>query len=172
MAKKDDFKTKILNNFKDAIATLAEDVTFQIESAYETAISMFYKDYDPLYYDRTYSTYLGSDKYDDPFGYQHYGDSYFSGIGVSASYIPGNPYNAYKEWVFNRTYYKGIHGFNKSDKDRVNKTRTKENAWRIKHVPRTMTQKPSNLMKKSFKSITKKSNMDKLLNQAIEKALR
>lgn len=101
--------------FNDAIKEFAEEVLFQIESEYESNIDRFYNDYNPLYYDRTYSTYMGSSG-----GYSLYSPQNFSpieggysvGINVDSSNIVGNPYRANKDWVFRRTYIKGIHGIN------------------------------------------------------------
>ena len=38
-------------------------------------------------------------------------DTYEAGIIVSAKYISGSPYRADNEFVFNRTFEEGIHGF-------------------------------------------------------------
>lgn len=165
----------IEKRFKSAIKDMADDVAFEIEKAYETVIEEFYNDYpNPVSYERTYSTYLGSNAYDDIFGQgiQQFGDSYFAGINVSSSNIPGDPYRAYKGWVFERTFYKGIHGINKKDKDRMNKYRGKgyeKDLIRVK-VIKNMSPTPKSRMDTRFKNITKKSNMDKMFSDALNKA--
>ena len=130
MGKKNDLSDVVLNDFKKkynkAVKEFAQEIAHEIERAYESVIDMFYEDYDPLYYRRTYSTYLASTGYNhlyEPWNFQHIGDSYFVGINVDGSNIPGNPYRAYKHWVFDRTFYKGIHGINRNDLIKMNKKR-------------------------------------------------
>ena len=49
-------------------------------------------------------------------------------IIVSEKNIPGNPYNANKEWVFERTFSKGIHGVSRDDyKEHLNKYKDPKN---------------------------------------------
>lgn len=196
------FSKAILKNIKKrfniVLQEFAEDVAFNIEKAYESVIDMFYADYgpnngEPWFYERTYSTYQASSGYDQifsPNNIQHYGDSYFSGIGVSSSNIPSNPYNAYKEWVFNRTFYKGIHGISSADvRGKNEQIRQKYKRQRqlmrmlkkkhkglkidskmqglIKNVPKNMHPAPKKVMDKQFKQITKKANMDKMFQEAL-----
>lgn len=101
--------------FNDAVKELSEEVLFQIESAYESNIDRFYNDYNPLYYNRTYSTYLASSGYSNLFSPQNINPiegGFMVGIGIDSNNISGNPYRADTDWVFNRTYMKGIHGIN------------------------------------------------------------
>lgn len=173
MAKKDKILKDITNKFNKAVEEMASEVTFQIEEAYEDTIEEFYEDYDPIYYNRTYSTYLASTGYDNPFTpLMHIGDSYFAGIGVSGSNIPYNPYVAYKNWVFNRVFYKGIHGINRADVIRINKYRARENRYIIKNIPTNMKPVPKKIMDSRFKKITKKSNLDKMFNDLMDKYLK
>lgn len=104
-------KADIEQKFRMACAEMAAEMTWRIESAYESVIQSFYDDYTPKYYERTYSTYLASDKVDDPFGFTPVDNDYITGINVDPSFINGNPYRAEKDWVFDRTFNKGIHGF-------------------------------------------------------------
>lgn len=105
-------KAEIETKFNAAIIDMAAETTFLIEAAYESVVQSFYDDYTPRVYQRTYSTYLGSDRYNDPFGFTPVGDdAYEAGINVDPANIPGNPYRAKKEWVFPRTFEEGIHGF-------------------------------------------------------------
>lgn len=163
----------IEKKYNIALKELAEEITYQIENSYETVIDKFYEDYSPRYYDRTYSTYIGSDHYDDMFNFQQLGDTYLAGINVSSSNIPGSPYRADTDWVFDRTFYGGIHGINRTDKIRMNKTRGRGYEKDLINITtiKNMHPAPKVLMDKEFKRITKKSNMDKLFNQAMNKAL-
>lgn len=99
--------------FDDAVEEMAQEVLFRIENIYETAIDRFYADYNPLYYNRTYSTYLASSGYDNLFSPQNIhgsGNQWTAGITVGPANIPGKPYRADTDWVFDRTFNKGIHG--------------------------------------------------------------
>lgn len=102
--------------FNDAVEEMAHEIVWKIENIYETAIDKFYADYNPLYYDRTYSTYLASSGYDNLFTPRNvYGNGHYwtAQIMINSNYIPGNPYHAKnKDWVFNRTFSGGIHGIN------------------------------------------------------------
>lgn len=98
-----------------AAEEMATEVLWQIEHNYESVIDKFYKHYDPLYYERTYSTYLASSGYDKLFSSRNFifmSDGYDVGIDINSRRIPGNPYRADKNWVFARTFEKGIHGIN------------------------------------------------------------
>ena len=120
MGRKSNLQDRILRDMENklnvTVQTMAAELSFQIESAYENAISLFYADYpDPLVYQRTYSTFLASNGYNDPFSPNNLyktGDIWTAGIQVDHSFIPGNPYKADKDWVFDRTFNKGIHGIN------------------------------------------------------------
>ena len=100
----------IKKRLKKAAELTAEEITFQIQSAYESVIQQFYEDYLPMFYERTYSTYMASNRWDNPFYVHNDGDYLIGGIKVSSNFIPGNPYKAQKGWVFHRTFDLGIHG--------------------------------------------------------------
>ena len=104
-------KADIEQKFQLACVEMAAEMTWRIESAYESVIQSFYDDYTPKFYDRTYSTYQASNRYDDPFGFTPVGNGYEAGIIVDHENIPGRPYRADKHWVFTRTFNEGIHGF-------------------------------------------------------------
>ena len=99
-----------------AAEEMASEVLWQIENKYETIIDEFYADYNPLYYNRTYSTYLGSSGYETLYSPQNFTpipSGYRVGIEVDSKYYPNNPYRAEDvDWVFERTWEKGIHGIN------------------------------------------------------------
>lgn len=148
---KNDLTDMVMKDFKPAIRKAlketAEELAFEIENAYEKAIDAFYDDYDPRSYDRTYSTYLASTGYNDPFSPKNVRedgeDSYLAGIHVSARYMPKKPYRAKnKFWVFQRTYEKGIHGVNRNDaierkekhwSPQIEGVRLKNGIWQTKH---------------------------------------
>lgn len=108
---------KLLKKSQQILDVINEDIIFEIESHYESAISDFYNDYTPYSYNRTCYTYYGSDAYDSFYkNIKQVKGGYKVGIHVSADNIPGNPYNAKnKEWVFNRTFTQGIHGYTKEE---------------------------------------------------------
>ena len=101
--------------FNDAVKEMAYEYAWKIENLYESAIEAFYNDYNPLYYDRTGSTFLASSGYNNLFIPRNvYGNGHYwtAQITVGASNMPGDPYRANKHWVFKRTFEKGIHGLN------------------------------------------------------------
>ncbi len=167
------FKADMRKKYQMAVRDLAQEVAFEIEKAYESVVQRFYNDYpNPSSYKRTYSTYLGSSAYDSPFEYgvQKFGDSYFSGMQVSASNIPGNPYKANKGWVFDRTFYEGIHGYHRNEAIKANATKKKGDVYMsVKHAPRRMNPPPRKLMDKEYKHIVQKKNIDRIFAAAMEK---
>lgn len=105
------FLKEIKKKMNIAVQHMAEDVAFQIEEIYESAIQMFYEDYAPRYYQRTYSTYEASSGAHSPLDtVKAIDNGYQGGIYVDPSYIEGNPYRASKDWVLPRTFVEGIHG--------------------------------------------------------------
>lgn len=105
----------IEEQFKSAAYNTALTLNMELEIAFERAIEAFYKHYIPMYYKRTYSTFYASDLFTDAssvsnFEPQESGKGYKSSIVIDSSNIKGDPYRADKDWVFDRTYFKGIHG--------------------------------------------------------------
>lgn len=154
---KKDLEKRVKASLKD----MAEEISFQIENAYENVIEQFYDDYTPDYYNRTYSSYLGSNHYDNPFEVMSFGLDHFAGIQVDASNIPGNPYRATKQWVFERTFYQGIHGTTISELRERNKGKHRSEEVRFK-TAKKMSPPPKRVMDKKFKQIVKKRNMDSI----------
>ena len=191
----------ILKKYKDAIRQFAEEVSFQIEKGYEDAIEAFYADYgpnngEPWVYKRTLSTYSASSSSENPFdpkNIRESGDYFSPGTIVSSKYIPGNPYRAEKDWVFGRTFYKGIHGINIVTVRRRNSTlkqKAEEKGIKLKDTkglikvrskfstadfdptyPSNMKPAPKILMDRYFRQLTKKKNMDKMLNDIMKNVL-
>lgn len=111
----DAIQKDIEKKFKNYLEDFAGEMTFQIQSAYESVIDSFYAEYTPSSYRRTFSTYKASDKWNDLLGFTPVSDGYEAGITVDHENIPGKPYRADTHWVFTRTFAEGIHGFTKAE---------------------------------------------------------
>ena len=120
MTKKKDLKKIILNDFKQAIKDTAIELNYQLAKSYNLSIEAFYDDYDPKYYERTGSLFDGSNltksglisgynkhNIENPFKNKN---GYCAEIKVNGNYIHNNPYRADTDWVFERSFIKGIHG--------------------------------------------------------------
>ena len=117
-----DFITKdVEKRMKVAARKAAKKVTADIQKMYKETVTEFYNHYNPSFYDRTFSTYEGSDGYGkESFDPTEVGDDYLAGIEVSPSNIEGEPYEADKDYVFERTFVKGIHGFTPEEAESYN----------------------------------------------------
>ena len=128
--------------FNEAVQEFTHEVLWTIENMYETAIEAFYNDYTPLYYQRTGSTWYGSSGAETLFSSQNIkrvGENIWDvGIEVDPSFIPGEPYRANTDWVFARTFNKGIHGIYRGK------------VWGKKDKPKTYTK---TVGKKVFETI-------------------
>ena len=114
--------SEVMNN---ALEQTAVELNYIIEIMYGNVIDAFYNSYEPKYYKRTFSTYYGSNLYDNDNinNPSKVGNDFIAGIEVTSDNIPGHPYNRSKkdkpnktEWVFNRTYQLGIHGTTQIEK--------------------------------------------------------
>lgn len=146
------------------LSEMTYDIAYEIESAYERIIDGFYKDYTPLYYERTYSTYLGSNVYNDiSKGIQKTSSGYKIGISVSSDYIEGDPYLADKDYVFHRSFVEGIHGFTENDPwGKINM-----------RIPPKTSPTPKEQMDQWFQEFKKdKNKMNKIKQNAIKRALK
>ena len=109
-------KVELSKAKKEIEKIIAQEVSYEIEAGFEKIIDAFYADYEPVVYERTYSTYLASSNAND---LSRVENSNRGGIIVAGSNIPGQPYYNHwgvnkgksmnTEWVFERTY-NGIHG--------------------------------------------------------------
>lgn len=95
---------------------------------YANVIVGFYKNYDPVRYHRTFSTFAAGleGRYNNPNSYVldpkprvdikriNGGEGREIKMHISPEYM-GDPYRAPTDWVFDRTYVEGIHGFARSD---------------------------------------------------------
>ena len=109
-----EIEADIVNKIVAAMHDAAYDIAFDIESAYESAIDAFYASYTPRVYSRSYSTYEGSDShnnYKNHIKVNRNGNivEATTGIKVSSEYVNAS-YKDPTEYVFERTYYSGIHG--------------------------------------------------------------
>ncbi len=111
----DEIKKDIEKRYRKALDEFASEMSFQVEAAYESVVQSFYDDYTPRYYKRTGSTYKFSDHFNNEFEYTPFGDEYEYGIRANTNNVEGNPYRADKDWVFERTFGQGIHGFFRSE---------------------------------------------------------
>lgn len=180
---KDDIETryrKVLNEF-------AAEMNFQVQLAYDTVISRFYNEYTPKVYERTESTRKASDKWDNIFGYTPVGDDFEYGIKVGAENIPDidghQPYRADTDWVFNRTFEEGIHGYFKVEaQDWANKRLQeaifdgkKLSAKEMRRLEKLINsappfyRSPREGMDKLFNKITGQRYMDKIYKEIFDK---
>lgn len=178
-------------NIMVGLYNAAVEIEARLREAYVYAIDRFYDDYYPKKYERTYSTYAAADFINSPedlwysgghkveagYGASHVrrtDKGYDAKIEISSDFIPGNPYRAKagKEWVFGRTWEKGIHGYTRNDVIGTNKTRDRYTRWKVnqKDAPRVMKKPPKRLMDSDFKKIAKRKNIKPIVDNSISKA--
>lgn len=133
---------------KEIMELISADISFEIQAAFMEVIDSFYASYTPVAYQRTEATYMASSNYDDSTKFTWEGRHTVSGIQVDAANIEprygGQPYYNHwgknkgrpmnTEWVFERTFSEGIHGVNKADYRRFQKSeysRNKQNSYRL-----------------------------------------
>lgn len=188
MSKKNDFNIEeeideeLKGKLHKAINLAAVELATEIEIAWERVIDEFYEHYTPVWYQRTYSTYKASD------GYSEIGSGYFApyirkinrdrktnkitvGITVSADNIPGDPYEANKDWVFERTFEKGYHGYNQHEaqgwsSDHMGKNRDNR-VWRTS--AKVMKPTPAYNMQVQFNKIANQKHINNVFNKEIAK---
>lgn len=187
MAKKSDIdklRDSMRKDWNKSVKEMADKMSYQIEQSYHKVIDDFYNDavfpYNtppnrPISYSRGLHLVEASNGFpngQNPWNIQQFGDSYFAGIQVDASNIPGNPYKAHKGWVFDRAYYSGIHGFSRNDVMAWNKKRGRgyhTEILKYSHTPLVSKNKPAKMMEKEFKELTKKKNMDRMFEEIVQK---
>ena len=122
--------TKELDN---ALAKVAAEVGMEIQMGFVRAINRFYNSYGPRSYDRTGALFQQSSASDGGIlaggsdfskTWKRNGElSYEAGITVGPSNVSGNPYkknprhglDVDPDFVYNISYMRGIHGFNRAD---------------------------------------------------------
>lgn len=185
----EEIKAEIEKRSRKAAEEVASEVTFQVELAYEKAISKFYNDYDPERYERTLSTIKASNRWDDIFGYTPTKDRFIAGIEVGSENIPNifegpddeeghQPYRDPTDWVFERTYEKGIHGYtilearryaDKKRKKYVLSKRAKNRLTNyINAAPPITSPPPKEIMEKLFSKIDKQQYIDKITDEKLK----
>lgn len=127
----DEIKIKIA----PGLERVARKIGSRIELDFERSIDMFYEDYDPRYYKRTSNTYKASSGYKNPNStWIKIGDlEYECGIDVDPSNMDQGAYAKKGGWgshglatpdfIFPRTFVRGIHGFTRA-------TLQKNDKWR------------------------------------------
>lgn len=154
---------KMLNR---GVKAFCNQILDEITEAYSSAIDKFYADYSPRYYGRTGGLFKGSDvARGDSSGITPTGNGYQVGIHVSPNY--GNPYRADTEWVFNRAFSEGIHGFTRNqaiDWNKRNKERGSNFKLSVANAPVKMKPSPQILMNKDFRKISSSAHLDSLVS--------
>lgn len=112
---------------------------------------------------------------------QRSGRGYIAGITVSANNIPGNPYYDHwgmnrgevmdTEWVFDRTFERGIHGFTSREIPKALKgyNVTKSGPQIKDWVPRVMHPSPYHRTRVAFNKLTSKKSLSNMATRYIEK---
>lgn len=172
-------KAKIDKAIAETIESSRKKIVERIESQWESCIDQFYSSYNPtILYHRTRSTYRASEAYGD------LGNHTFNPIGDNAAEIGiridseniGDPYHADPEWVFTRTFEKGIHGFTRTEAIEWSNYYVIVNGkkyfyWRRpKTIPKKMDQPPKSLMDKWFKRF-KKNELKAIVNECFKDAM-
>lgn len=185
----DRIRENIERRYKKAVLAVAEEVTAQIQTAYVSAVAKFYAEFTPNSYNRTFSTFTASDHYPSLNTAPPYDNGFEAGIRVGPENIDGNPYRADKEWVFERTFVEGIHGY----------TRIEAQEWARKHAEaelysllifgkktpvgiitgRTLIDSaplwgssPKEIMDAKFAKISSKQNLNKMSRTKMEEAFK
>ena len=158
-----------------------KEVLYQFNNIYTRSIDRFYKDYEPHRYDRTFTTYAGSDLADmwglsavsqntyRPFmkNIRQIGkNTYYGAMNIDYSYIyentGRNPYNSPLDYVFERTFVEGIHGMTPEE------AKARKLSWHKK----PMNPPPKHFMDKEYLSFQKdKKRLDGIFDGAISREL-
>lgn len=110
----EEIEKDVLKRIQTAFEKAAYEISYEIESHYEQYIDAFYDSYTPFVYDRHFNLYKASTGGKDISSEIKYSNnlknSWFeAGIRVSPSLI-GDPYKDPSDYVFDRSYFYGIHG--------------------------------------------------------------
>ena len=184
----EDVLNVLLSAYREAVEDVARYTGNRIEEIYQESISQFYKKYSPSSYSRKEFLRQASSGYGKS---KHYkgtrGDLVFrAGIKVAASNIKGvyqsnakYPYIT-NEWIFNRAYYEGIHGFSAQDvaihnraaelsKQHPSKDFDALHLWNPEIIPPVMSPPPAEIMEKKFKAITTHKSLSDRFTKAFNK---
>ena len=118
-------QNRMINSMLDHAAEYMKE---EFAYLYANVIVGFYENYDPIRYRRTFSTFAAGleGRYNKPEDYVYNpkprvdikpingGEGREIKMHISPDYM-GDPCRAATDWVFDRTYVEGIHGFARSD---------------------------------------------------------
>lgn len=158
----EDFLEMLKSLTKTALKASATILNYRLEKKWEQFIDEFYESYEPSLYDRTGSTYEASNMYDKNLPELKNNrlawkwksinptknNSIIAGIEIDYKNIGDNPYKADLEWVFNRTFEEGIHGYTKEE--------ALSHSWSFRNNQDPLNPSPSKRMDIFFKTINKK----------------
>lgn len=163
-------------------------VAHQLADAYGRAIDRFYDDYNPHVYERTYSTYKASDL-SDMWGWNtgssgYVGESvwfknirrlsknkYYVALNIDYRNIGNNPYNSPLDYVFERTYVKGIHGMTPDESAAMMKSKGEDWEQKTPWHKKPMREPPIHFMEKDYAKIASNDNLDLVFGEAISREL-
>lgn len=94
----------IQKKVSEAIKKAADEIITETQKAYELCIDVFYEEYDPRFYGRSYGLYNASEDY-----YADLGDGFEAGIKTNPSAI-GSYYHDPADYVFHGAFGLGYHG--------------------------------------------------------------
>lgn len=162
----DELEKSLRKMLNQGVKAFCNQVLDEITEAYSSSIDRFYADYSPRSYGRTGGLFKGSDvARGESSGITPTGNGYQVGIHVSANYK--SSYRADTEWVFNRAFSEGIHGFTRNqaiDWNRRNRDRGNSFRLPVNDAPTKMKPAPQILMNKDFRKISSSANLDSLVS--------
>jgi len=132
----------------------AGDLTEELVGGYKKAINAFYAGY----HDNPYRTYSSRNAYQKS-KIMAFDFGAMGGISVDASYI-GSPYRADTDWVFNRVFNRGIHGYTNTEAA-IWTARQRMRGSNLTFHPTTSptSPPPSVIMEKEYNRICSKGHM-------------
>lgn len=177
------FWNMLHKRFEKATREFAEEFTKKVQEEYEETMKYYYNDkvfptvnklgvdaYTnvPRWYHRTYSLRQASTGYGkdllSPENITPIENGYYAGITVDPRRIPNSTYKVGdSDWVFRRSFNKGIHGIAKQDVK--NKGKLKQFTASIKYT----SPYPRTWMNKSFKTITRKKYLRAMQDKIFSK---
>lgn len=189
---------EIYDAYLKATEVVARDLGDQIETEYERVIAKFYQSYSQSSYVRGHHLRWASSGYKKKKHYYKKANAFgfIAGIYVDPGLIREEykrdskyPYIT-KEWIFNRAFSLGIHGFNSEDvaihnkaaeltNEDLSKPKDKRHKlsgrfermqiWDPNRVPTTMKTPPEKLLDKKFMSIGSSRNINSRMSTALRK---
>lgn len=170
---KESIPEELLKNINKCIRRtrneVAKQVVNDIRQEYRTVIWKFYKHYKPRMYQRSYETLFASNIYRAGGDYRKIttwkDGEFIVKFSVGAEYIRES-YEDPTEWVFQRTFEQGIHGWKPLTVSGImsGKQKASEMGWRgsVTQPKRPLSPPPKALMDKWFELYTTPSSLDKI----------